>query len=263
MISVKYTLLLLSLAFTSVPEAWAAPVGTRSVNVKAMRRMEMEREHMRRSHHSAVEGSFVVRDPAPVTPDPSTPVVAREPAPVVARADDSTVVERTVTQPFPVSGKMMRRHHLKNEGRGSLPPPRPLPRFKRDENAKREHTPELVERKTDATDANVARNLTNPAPRDVPAAAGGKPTADTKRELQPTGHVNNEKREPAPLPTSETSPDAKKEKREPASVHSETATPAPTPDSKNEKRAPEPTPAPEPIRPIRMFRRAMAFEDLD
>ncbi|KAG6915134.1 hypothetical protein DXG01_013098 [Tephrocybe rancida] len=307
MISVKYTLLLVTLAFGSVPEAWAAPVGTRSVNVKAMRRMEMEREHMRRSHHSAT--SFVQRDvpvavtvpvaaravdivpvvtrgadPVPVVAreaDP-VPVLAREadPAPVVAREADATVAERHephVTSPTPTPTRMARRHHAKNEARGSLPLPRELPRFKRDE---------VARRKTDATDANIARNTTDPVKREPAGAPQATSTPVTKEKRDPSPSVHSEtvaqpaatfnpkdkrnKPEPMtssvdPLPTP--TPDAK-DKREPApepSVHENSAQPKPTPDAKDKR---EPVPAPElnaraPVRPIVMFRRALAFEDLD
>ncbi|KAG6864901.1 hypothetical protein C0991_006471 [Blastosporella zonata] len=265
MISVKYTLLLLSLVFASVPEAIAAPVGTRSVNVKAMRRRDTEREHMRRAHHSATVGSYVARDTIPVARqvDPAAavavPVAAREPIIQETRHEPHT-------EELPGPAKMTRRHHAKNEARGSTPLPRELPRFKRDV---------LASRKSDATDANVARAADaspTPTPTSTPTLAARHhdhdviqtPTIDITSVPATPAPTHNAKRAvvtPKPLvdPAAPTPTGGNNVRREPDSTSIHSDAPAPTPDTKaglvNHVREPQP----EPVRPIRMFRRVASL----
>ncbi|KAG6867516.1 hypothetical protein C0993_001779 [Termitomyces sp. T159_Od127] len=218
MISAAYTLLLISLVFGTVPGAWAAPVGTRNVHVKTMRRAPFEKEHMRRVHHSAtsvvqrddVHGAVAALGPA-VTSTVASPAHAAprvlvpvhnaprssESVPVVARhaghqQSDTAIPETT------------RRHHAKNEARGGV---RAVPRFHRDEAERRGVGKDQGKREDSASDANVTReSIVDVQTKTVEAQA--------KRESG-----TQEIREPVPQPT--------------------------------------------PVRPIVMFRRALALEDLD
>ncbi|KAH0581732.1 hypothetical protein J132_10874 [Termitomyces sp. J132] len=252
MITIAYAVLLVSLTFGIVPEAWAAPIGTRTVHVKTMRRMPFEKEHMRRVHHSAM--SMVQRDDvrvATVEAEPflqSVSIVAREPAtttPAVIAGRETTSSVKPIsvaardTPPSAVTARhegphhnlpksassdtttsteskeFSRRHHAKNEARGVPATPRALPRFKRDEAGRQSVSKDkevLQKRKTSASDANVAREPTNVQKKSLKMVKG---TQERKTETEKI----HKKREPAPQPT--------------------------------------------PVRPIMMFRRALAFEDLD
>jgi len=77
MISIASTLLLVALVFSSVPSTFAAPVGTRALDVATMRRMDATNAHVaRREHHSARS----------VVPDDSNTIkIEKEKAPRVTR----------------------------------------------------------------------------------------------------------------------------------------------------------------------------------
>ncbi|KAG6889646.1 hypothetical protein C0995_015761 [Termitomyces sp. Mi166 len=205
MISVAYALLVVSLAFGNGFEAWAAPVGTRSVHVQSMRRMPFEKEHMRRAHHSAT--SVVQRDNVPVAvvarePEPapivdpvfpqelvlgqtpnldSTPIVANTGSDLRTSASGSASLETgsiPVSLDIPLITKSsVRRHDVKNEARGTPVVRRALPRFKRDEAGRRSVGDKLKERKSDVSDENVAREPREPQPTPV------RPVAMFRRAL--------------------------------------------------------------------------------
>jgi len=280
MISVASTLLLVSMVFGTVPAAWAAPVGTRNLDVRSMRRMDArELTGMRREHHSAT--SVVPRDA-----DVPVPVVARAGAPEPVQPDPAT--EKT-------SKPKMRRHHAKNEEKGADAKPRAMPRFKRDAVPRRERAPsasnpEVVARKEDATSSNIAREdekvkrtpvtPVNPGSvdkgdksdaekRDIPVASQRHPVVEPKPD-HPT------KRDAPAVESAEPStPKVASRDHQSGNVPKEgidkkdpsTETPDANPGAKREEAKEAATKREETntklIKPIAIFRRALAFEDLD
>jgi len=251
MISVASTLLLVSLVFGTVPSAWAAPVGTRHMDVKSMRRMETQHwPPMRREHHSAT--SYVPRDD--------------KPAPVVARAG--------TTEPVPPAAepkRVVRRNQAKREDQDKASPRKPVPRFKRDQVAKHERsdsTPkrEVDPRKQDAASSNIARS--EPAKREASTAA----PVDQHKRADTTPPTNVERAEPSATPVKTVVPrhhhngggGPKKDcgKPDPSSQTPDTTT---TPETKREevKEVFKKRHETKPIQPIAIFRRALAWEDLD
>jgi hypothetical protein len=283
MISVAYTLLLVSMVFGTVPSAWAAPVGTRNLDVKSMRRMEARQlTGMRREHHSAT--SVVPRDD-----DPVAAVVARAGAP-------EDVKPNTATKPLK---RNIRRHHAKNEDKDKDAQPRAMPRFKRDLIAKRERSgsnPEVVARKEDAGSSNIARK-DEKAQRDVDeppvvsrsapsipvsyngGARGGGVKGDDKPDAVPRDTPVVKRTDSTPEEVvarhhggghggADKKPCAKPETTKPDTTTPDTTTPdTTTPDAKREVTKEDTTKReetkPGPIKPIAIFRRALAFEDLD
>lgn len=256
MISVAYTLLLVSLVFGTVPSAWAAPVGTRNMDVKAMRRMATEPAPiMRREHHSAT--SYVPRDDDPI------PVVA-------ARARDPELVT-----PEPTPRRGSRRHRAKHGVRGTDAPSRPMPRFKRDEVSKRvsAEQPEVVARKEDAANSDIARDGEQ-AKRTLPyrvgtvvlPADGSLPNpppvqrseAPEKRHQSGGHHGTPEKRLPAdgslPNPPPVQRSEAPEKRHQSGGHHG-------TPEKREEVK--DTVTKRGPIKTIALFRRALAYENLD
>jgi len=246
MISVASTLLLASLVFGTVPSVSAAPVGTRAMNVREMRRMELQRSQpvRSRSHHSAI--ARVTRD----TPVADSIVPRTEDtvaAAVVARADAPPSNPNSSNTTTTVVQKMRRHYETPNVDT----PPRSVPRFKRDETAKRS-TPDAASavhaRKEDATESNVARARdTDILPR---AEGSSPPTTIGKRRLD-----NSSSGTPASHTPRQEHGDTGLSKRSFVS----------TPSTKREEAtvADMPVKRDGPIKPIAMFRRALAWENLD
>ncbi|GLB39326.1 hypothetical protein LshimejAT787_0604880 [Lyophyllum shimeji] len=331
MISVASTLLLVSLVFGTVPSASAAPIGTRNLDVKSMRRMQAEeltrrvdtREltGMRRDHHSAT--SYVPRDDDTPTP---VAVVARAGSPEVVKPNpDLTATTSTSPSPSPSPKPKMRRHHAKNEdkGTGTDAKPRALPRFKRDAIPRREHEqqirststsePEVVARKEDASSSNVAREddkverglfngtaapgggakgstKPDPEPRDVhdpPATSASKRDAGdgshVGEKMKPSDKAepDHPKREaPSVKPVESSVPKVAARDdgkcgsgkdcphKDPSTQNPGTTPPPAKPETKREEVQEAATKREEKkdtklIKPIAIFRRALAFEDLD
>lgn len=216
MIAGKNTLILVALAAASaVPDVWAAPVGTRNLDVTSLRRMAEHWPAARRAQHSATTAATVNPPDAPV------PVFARAGAPETAKQ--------------PEEKRAVRRHHTKRELASDTVKPRAILRFQRDAAPSR-HTPvdpEVVPRKDDAMNSNVARTdgtaeqLKRAADPGVPAGSSGGNNAEPQAREAPS----------PPPQVSKRSLEASAVKRE------ETQ--------------------PGLIKPIAMFRRAFAFEDLD
>jgi len=256
MISVASTLLLVSLVFVSVPSASAAPVGTRSMNVKEMRSMEFQRSQpvLRRAHHSAI--APVIRELAESVVPRTEDIVA---AAVVARAGAPPSNPNNSNTTTTVQ-KMRRRHGTPDTDT----PRRAPPRFKRDETVRRSVTPDAVSaiqaRKEDATESNVARarsadmiitraqdSSNDVESRDNVVPPNPTPTAIGKRRLDlsdPQDAHRQANGHPARSEPNATS--IASTKREEVVEVADMA-------AKRDG----------PIRPIAMFRRALAGEDLD
>lgn len=275
MISVASTLLLVSMVFGTVPAAWAAPVGTRNLDVRSIRRMDArELTGMRREHHSAT--SVVPGDA-----DVPVPVVARAGAPEPVQPDPTT------EEPSPSKPKM-RRHHAKNQEKGADAKPRAMPRFKRDAIPRRESAsnPEVVARKEDATSSNIARE--DETVKRAPVGTGSvekDPKSDAEKRDVPAASPRHPVTEPKPVdPTKRDAPavdPAESSTPKVASRHHHggngpkdgmdkkdpsTEAPGANPGAKREEVKEETATKREetkPIKPIAIFRRALAFEDLD
>ncbi|KAF8067594.1 hypothetical protein FPV67DRAFT_1492595 [Lyophyllum atratum] len=272
MISVAYTLLLLSMVFGTVPSAWAAPVGTRHLDVRSMRRMEARQlTGMRREHHSAT--SIVPRDD-----DPVAAVVARAGAPEDVKPDITAKLAK----------RNVRRHHAKNGDKDKDAQPRALPRFKRDAIARRERSgsrSEVVARKEDAGSSNIARkdekvrrDVEDPpvVSRSVPptpdlyngAARGGGVKGGDKPDAVPRDAPVVERTESIHEEVVARSHGAHGGGDKKPCAKPDTTTPDTTTlDAKREEMKENTTKReetkPGPIKPIAIFRRALAFEDLD
>ncbi|KAF5380046.1 hypothetical protein D9615_006151 [Tricholomella constricta] len=270
MISVASTLLLVSLVFGSVPSAWAAPIGTRDTDVRAMRRMERAENFnpARREHHSATSAVPRADDPAPIVARADDPVT------VVARAGAVDPADAAKEPIAKVAIRNMRRHHAKNEQDKDVKP-RALPRFKRD----------AIPRREDATSSNVARegekvkrsgHTQGPSPVDGGVRARDVPKHQDNSEHTPP--VTAIKRSPAATPTPVA--DAVVPRNHDGCEHGgdggglKACNKKPAPSAQNntqEKKREEMKETvakreekkPGLTRPIAIFRRALAFEDLD